>query len=375
MAAYPLDCATVDELAGLFVLDALQADEALAVREHLTTCDRAHEEFADMAAVTGALFESVQPVDAPPALRDRLMAAVAVTDQVPDDVAVVPRRDVQHRARADTARPRAGDSLVVAEPVSSVAQPVSLDAARRRRGPAPMVWMGLAAAAVIVIAALGVWNVALQRQVSDAHGQVASLQQAVTTAQQQAVDADAQLTSLQGRITQTEAQLTAALQRADTSDAQVASLQGKIDQMQVLVASYQQQIATADDRVALIGQAIAAATAPTSNVATLASTSPGDSAAGMAIFPASGPGYIMMEGLPEVAADQTYQAWYLAGGVPTSAGVMSVGPHGLAIVGGLQPISGTDTIALTVEPAGGVDQPTGSPVVVGKLPSAVALRL
>jgi hypothetical protein len=44
---------------------------------------------------------------------------------------------------------------------------------------------------------------------------------------------------------------------------------------------------------------------------------------------------------------------------------MSVGPDGLAVLGGLSPVSGTDTIALTDEVAGGVPQPTGTPIVVG----------
>ena len=144
--------------------------------------------------------------------------------------------------------------------------------------------------------------------------------------------------------------------------------------MNIQLASYQQQVATADDRVALIGQAVGAATAAGSNVATLASTSPaGGSAAGMAIFPATGTGYLMVEGLPEIGADQTYQAWYIAGGAPTSAGLVTPGPHGLAVVGGLDPVAGTDTIALTIEPAGGVEQPTGAPVVAGTLPTVVAL--
>ena len=55
----------------------------------------------------------------------------------------------------------------------------------------------------------------------------------------------------------------------------------------------------------------------------------------------------------------------------TSAGLVDVGPHGLAIVGDLDPLAGTDTIALTVEPAGGGDQPTTSPIVIGTLPAAV----
>ena len=109
-------------------------------------------------------------------------------------------------------------------------------------------------------------------------------------------------------------------------------------------------------------------------MATLASTSPaGGSAAGMAIFPTTGTGYLMVEGLPEISADQTYQAWYIADGAATSAGLVTPGPHGLAVVSGLDPVAGTDTIALTVEPAGGVDQPTSAPVVAGTLPTAVAI--
>ena len=370
MSTPHLDCSEVDELAGLFVLDALTAEEAAAVRDHLASCDQAHGSFAELAPMTGVLAGSVDPVDAPADLRARLMTAVAATAQVPDEVQVVAR---------PPATPVVAPVIVPAAPVVTPARvapagPVSIDTARRPRGPSRMAWFGLAAAAVIVIAALAAWNVSLQRQVSDAQGQVASLQQAVTSARQDAIDANAQLTSLQGRITDTQAQLTAALQRANTTEAQVTSLQSQVQQMQVQVASYQQQIATADDRVALIGQAVAAATAAGSNVATLASTSPaGGSAAGMAIFPATGPGYIMVEGLPEIGADQTYQAWYGAGGHMTSAALMIPGPHGLAIVGNLDPIAGTDTIALTIEPAGGVDQPTGSPVVVGTLPTVVAL--
>jgi Anti-sigma-K factor rskA len=375
MAAPRLDCAEVDDLAGLFVLDALAADEAAAVLDHLATCDQPHASFAEMAAITGALATSVEPVDAPPELRARLMAAVAATPQVMDDVKVVVRDDVKLAATSDVKLRVVDDVRTVSTATVSpaTAAPVSIDAARAaRRGPSRMGWIGLAAAAAIVIAALGAWNVSLQRQVSDSQGQVASLQQQVDLAQQQATDAGAQVASLQTQITDAQAQLTAALAHADTSDAQVASLQTQIQQMQVQVASYEQQIAVTDDRIVLIGQAVAAATAAGSNVATLASTSAGGTAAGMAIFPASGTGYIMVEGLPEIGADQTYQAWYISGDQPTSAGLVTVGPHGLAIVGGLAPVAGTDTIALTVEPAGGMDQPTGTPVVVGKLPATVA---
>jgi hypothetical protein len=364
MDAVRFDCAEVDDHAGLFVLDALTVEEAAAVAGHLATCDQPHESFAAMAAASGALADSVEPVMPPADLRARVLAAVAVTPQVPDDVAAVARADV-----AVSASPPV--SIMAPTPIVAAPEPVSIDAARERRGPSRLAWIGLAAAAAIVIAALGAWNVTLQRQVSDAQDRVASLQQEVVLAQRQATDAAVEVATLQTRISDTQAQLTAAIERADSSDAQLASLRGSIEQMQAQVVSYEQQIAAADGRILLIGQAVAAATAPGSNVATLMSTEPGVAAAGMAIFPASGPGFIMVEGLPEIASDQTYQAWYGSGDQMTSAGLVEVGPHGLAIVGDLDPVAGTDTVALTVEPAGGGDQPTSDPIVIGTLPVVV----
>ncbi len=362
-------CAEVDDLAGLYVLDVLAADEAAGVRDHLATCDQSHDAFAAAASATGALGASVEPVMPPAELRARVLAAVAATPQLPDDVPVVLRPP----SVASLSAPSVSGPTPVASAPAPMSAPVSIAAERERRRPSPLAWFGLAAAAVIVIAALGAWNVSLQRQVTDSQGQVASLQQALTDTRQQATDAAAQVTSLQARISEAQAQLTAAIDRANTSDARVTSLQQQIQTMQVQVASYQQQIAATDQNLTLIGQAIAAATAAGSNVATLASTTPDSNAAGMAIFPSAGTGYIMVEGLPELGPDQTYQAWYGVGDEMTSAGLVSAGPHGVAIVGGLDPVAGTDSVALTVEPAGGVDQPTGTPIVAGKLPTVVAL--
>ncbi len=151
MAAPPFDCAQVDELAGLFVLDALTPEESTAVREHLARCDRTHDAFAELAPVTGALAASVEPVDAPADLRDRVLYAVAATAQIPDDVTMVGAPTVPVWSVASTAV------------VSSTMSPTDVTA-RQRGGPSRIAWLGLAAAAVIALAALGAWNVALQRR-------------------------------------------------------------------------------------------------------------------------------------------------------------------------------------------------------------------
>ena len=80
----PMTCAEVEEMAGLYVLDALEADHAQAVSEHLTSCPAAHEAYAELASTTSALASTVDQQQPPAGLRDRVLAAVAVTPQVPD---------------------------------------------------------------------------------------------------------------------------------------------------------------------------------------------------------------------------------------------------------------------------------------------------
>ena len=72
-----LTCDEVRELAGSFVLGALDADEEAAVREHLATCPEAHEEIAELGGVLPALAESVPVVEPPAGLKGRIMAAAA----------------------------------------------------------------------------------------------------------------------------------------------------------------------------------------------------------------------------------------------------------------------------------------------------------
>jgi hypothetical protein len=218
------------------------------------------------AEAAGALGASVEPVPPPLELRDRLMSALAATPQVPDPVV----------------------DATDAPPTGVV---VPFERPSRSPRPSRIVWIGLAAAAVIALL-LGGWNLSLQRQISDSGQQLA-----------------------------------------------------------------------------LVRQALLAASDPTSRVATLTGTDAAPGASGIAVIPASGTGYLVLRDLPALPAGEVYQAWYLAGGVPTSAGLMDPSASGLTVMAGVEPVAGTDTIALTVEPAGGVPQPTGAVVVAGTLPA------
>ena len=68
-----IDCETVRDLAPLYVLGALAAAEAAAIREHLAHCDDVHAELQELAEDAGSLLLSVEPADPPAAVRSRLL--------------------------------------------------------------------------------------------------------------------------------------------------------------------------------------------------------------------------------------------------------------------------------------------------------------
>lgn len=290
-----LTCEDASELAGLYVLDALDAAESEAVRAHLYACAKVHPEFAELGGVVPALAELFQPVDAPADLKDRVMAAVAAERE--------PARPASSfRAVPGAARSQAEMDARVWEPPASERPP-----ARRHSS---LGW-GMAAAAVMVIAVLGAWNAVLQSRAGEVEQRVA--------------------------------------------------------EVELRVEEAEQRVAEAEQRAQLIAQAISASTDPDSEVAVLRGSGPAQGASGYAAFPNDGDGYIVLVDLPAAPAGQVYQAWYLVDGRATSAGLMTVGSDGYAVMAGVHSREDAQQIALTIEPAGGVETPSGDPVVAGDL--------
>lgn len=125
-----VDCDAVRDLAAGFVLGALEPDEERAVREHLATCRKPHDEFAELGGVVPYLAETVELVEPPAALKDRVLAAA--------------------RADLETRRP-----------------PIARAPASVARFPAGGRWLVRIAAALLIVA-LGGWNVLLVGQVQEA---------------------------------------------------------------------------------------------------------------------------------------------------------------------------------------------------------------
>lgn len=79
-----------------------------------------------------------------------------------------------------------------------------------------------------------------------------------------------------------------------------------------------------------------------------------------------GRGALVARGLPQAPEGRTWQAWSLAGAEVSSAGVFEVGDDGVGLVEFDWP-AGADAVAVSLEPAGGSEQPTTDPVAVAAL--------
>jgi len=85
--------------------------------------------------------------------------------------------------------------------------------------------------------------------------------------------------------------------------------------------------------------------------------------------PTSRQGLLLARGLPAAPPGKAYELWALAGSQPVPAGVFGVDERGRALFRLPQLPAGQtfDAFAVTLEPAGGVPQPTGPMHLLGKV--------
>jgi anti-sigma-K factor RskA len=77
-------------------------------------------------------------------------------------------------------------------------------------------------------------------------------------------------------------------------------------------------------------------------------------------------GWLAVTGLEELGAEQVYQLWVFQAGAPVPAGIFTA-DDGSALVQADARVRGAEVVAVTVEPAGGVPQPTGPIVLSAEL--------
>ncbi|UFU02557.1 anti-sigma factor [Ruania suaedae] len=91
----------------------------------------------------------------------------------------------------------------------------------------------------------------------------------------------------------------------------------------------------------------------------------GDPRVALFISRSHGAAAVSFRDLPAVDAGHQFQAWTLVGGEPSSAGVFTAHDGGATMMMDASALS-TDAMAITVEPVGGSDEPTGE--IVAQMP-------
>jgi anti-sigma-K factor RskA len=160
-----LTCDEVRELAGAYVLGALEADETAAVQAHLAAHADGHPEIAELGAVIPALVTLVPIVEPPEGLKARIMAAAAA------DLAARGATGAASSTAAPASPAERGGTPPPTPTSSTSAAPVAFpgpeEREARRARTSPATWM-LRIAAVLAIAMLGGWNLLLQNDLGAA---------------------------------------------------------------------------------------------------------------------------------------------------------------------------------------------------------------
>ena len=73
------------------------------------------------------------------------------------------------------------------------------------------------------------------------------------------------------------------------------------------------------------------------------------------------------EGLKPLDTAQTYQLWSIASGKLSSLGLIGTAPNGEALAVVRADLNAIESLAVTIEPAGGSIAPTTDPVLEGKV--------
>lgn len=125
----------------------------------------------------------------------------------------------------------------------------------------------------------------------------------------------------------------------------------------------------AEERIADLKASLDRITAPQTETVTLTGQGAAAEAGAKAfIDPAQRSLSLYVHNLPPAPPVKTYQLWFIVQGSPVSAGIFRVKQDGSANFGvkHLEDFKGKVSLTVTLEPAGGVSQPTGLPVLVEK---------
>lgn len=312
-----------EDLLPFYALGALTEEELAEVEAYLLDHPEALDRLDDLNLGVQALAISAAPVTPDPAVKTKLMSRVAtegapVTSNV---TATVPQR----AAPLPTAHP---------------APPAKKRRSWFSRTAPPAAWPTAALAFTVLLAlGLGWATLSLRNQVQKQQTEVLAMQSEVDSLA-------AENEQLSTSVERQQAQIDNTLGAVDSLTAENDALRAELTARDQQLALYREP-GTVTISIGAISEAAAGATATF-------------------VRQTNGKTIVMRaDNLPMLDATQDYQLWFIADGVPLSAGVFDADDAGqatLTVSGGLP--ADLQAIGISVEPAGGSDQPTPDQILL-----------
>ena len=162
--------------------------------------------------------------------------------------------------------------------------------------------------------------------------------------------------------------------RSDTSETsnEIAALTAKVIEVQRNLDTTGDQLAALEAKVAQTTDLTLASLGPDARVARLAGLPASPSATGtVALNPTQGTAMLEVNGLPPTPDDKEYEVWWIGEKQgPLKAGLFEPSSHGATIVSLDLPPPGEVVLAsaITLEPSGGVEKPSGAMYLKGDFP-------
>jgi anti-sigma-K factor RskA len=312
----------IEELLPAYALGALEGEELRELEEHLAGgCEECARQLALWQGDLEQLAAEVPPVEPSEITRARVLRLAGAT------------------------------------PAASAIPPALAPAARR----APW-WL---AAAALVLLAFTVWGLVRQSHLRKEVGSEAqSLAQERDRLRGQVESLSREVNRLRTEVTEARTQVT----EARTQAREARSVLEDRDRLQRQVEVLNREMSRLQTGVVEAKQALQVIAAPGVQAVALTGLGSTRAANGSAyVNPSSRNALFYAFNLPPLPVDKTYQLWFVVGGKPVSAGTFAVDPRGTASlrvdrVAEARQIKGW---AVTIEPRGGVPQPTGTFVLKG----------
>ena len=165
---------------------------------------------------------------------------------------------------------------------------------------------------------------------------------------------EARLDQLAGEAAGLRAELAAQVQT-------VSDLRRRLDEQDKTLTLVKAQAAEQERTLALLGD-------PETRLVSLAGLAPRPQAEARIIWNARAGGLLVAADLPLLPEGKIYELWAIAGGKPLPAGLFGVDAEGKGrlVVAPLAGVATVDVFAVTLEPAAGVQSPTGAMYLASK---------